>query len=169
MINLSPGRLTKEQIKQLETKVSARVGDSKDKQQLAKDSLGLVESLAGDFLDRGLAFTDLIDAGAEGLAVAARKFVAGKADFSTYATWWIRQSILRTIAARARIIRLPAALRETVSKLVSARRRLLHSLEREPSNKELAEAAGIAIDTVSQIMEITDNLHDLNRLDLEES
>ena len=163
------GRLTPAQLAELETELVGRVGGEQAKQQLVREGLGLLEPIANSFLDRGLGFAELVDAGADGLALAAQKFVAGKWDFNTYATWWIRQLILRTIADRLRMIRVPPDLREPISKLVSARRRLIHRLDREPTNKELAEETGIASKKVDRIANMTDNLKNLDRLDLEGS
>lgn len=122
-------------------------GDEEQKQyatnQLFTSNLRLVTSIAKKYLNRGLDLEDLIQEGSQGLLKAITKYdYSLKNKFSTYATWWIRQAITRSIADQARIIRIPVHMVETINKLIKAERKLVQELGRDPSIEELCEEMG---------------------------
>ena len=141
--------------KEIELAQKVLDGDEAAKKELAEANLRLVVSIAKKYVGRGMLFLDLIQEGNMGLIKAVEKFDYTKGfKFSTYATWWIRQSITRAIADQARTIRIPVHMVETINKLIRTSRHLLQQIGREPTPEELAKELDMTVEKVTEIQKI---------------
>lgn len=137
---------------EMEIVLKVKEGDVEARQKLIKSNLRLVISIAKHYVNRGLSFLDLIDEGNLGLLKATGGFrVEEGCRFSTYATWWIKQAITRSLANTAKTIRIPTYMADNISKFKSASAKLTSELERKPNIEELAEAMDITAEKISAI------------------
>ena len=156
----SPARLRR-RLEQVEVSLNAYENAKKG---LSSGNLRLVVSIAKKYRNRGLSFLDLIQEGNTGLMKAVEKYEYRRGyKFSTYATWWIRQAITRSIADQARTIRIPVHMIETMSKLRNVQKRLLQHMGREPTVEEIAGESGIAVDEVRRVTRISKHPISLDR------
>ena len=140
---------------ELDLAIRMENGDEDAKQKLCEANLRLVVSIAKRYVGRGMQFLDLIQEGNMGLIKAVDKFDYTKGfKFSTYATWWIRQAITRSIADQARTIRIPVHMVETINKQIRVTRQLLQELGRDPSPEEIAAEMDIPVEKVREISKI---------------
>ena len=145
--------LTEEEEKKLAKRILD--GDEEAKKSLSEANLRLVVSIAKRYVGRGMQLSDLIQEGNMGLMKAVEKFDYTKGfKFSTYATWWIRQSITRAIADQARTIRIPVHMVETINRQIKAQRALTQELGREPTPEELAEKLHVDVAKVVEVQKI---------------
>lgn len=134
--------LTAEEERELARRISQ--GDSAARNRMIESNLRLVVKIAKRYMNRGLPFLDLIEEGNMGLIKAVERFKLSKeCRFSTYATWWIRQSIERALVNQSRTIRLPVHVSDDINKFIKISRELVHQLNREPQIKEIADAMGV--------------------------
>jgi RNA polymerase primary sigma factor len=152
----SEGGLPIEEFRRVYSTVARGERDStRAKKEMIEANLRLVISIAKKYTNRGLQFLDLIQEGNIGLMKAVDKFEYRRGyKFSTYATWWIRQAITRSIADQARTIRIPVHMIETINKLVRTSRQMLHEIGREPTPEELAEKLGMPLEKVRKVLKI---------------
>ena len=141
---------------EIELAIRIENNDREAKEILTKANLRLVVSIAKKYVGRGMMFLDLIQEGNLGLIKAVDKFDHSKGfKFSTYATWWIRQSITRAIADQGRTIRIPVHMVETINKVKKASNMLLHRDGKEPTPEDIAKELGLGVDKVREILRIS--------------
>jgi len=154
--------LTAEDERELANRISA--GDKAARDRMIESNLRLVVKIAKRYTNRGLPFLDLIEEGNLGLIKAVERFkISKECRFSTYATWWIRQSIERALVNQSRTIRLPVHVSDDINKMLRISRTLMHSLNREPSVKEVATAMNVEQAYIRRLMVLLKKTYSIER------
>jgi RNA polymerase primary sigma factor len=154
--------LTAEDERDLATKILA--GDKGARDRMIESNLRLVVKIAKRYINRGLPFLDLIEEGNIGLIKAVERFkISKECRFSTYATWWIRQSIERALVNQSRTIRLPVHVSDNINRMLRFTRELMHKLNREPSVKEVAEAMEVDQAHIRRLMTLLKKTYSIER------
>jgi RNA polymerase primary sigma factor len=154
--------LTAEDERELATRITN--GDKAARDRMIESNLRLVVKIAKRYINRGLPFLDLIEEGNLGLIKAVERFkIAKECRFSTYATWWIRQSIERALVNQSRTIRLPVHVSDDINRMLRVSRNLMHSLNREPSIKEVATALKVEQAYVRRLMVLLKKTYSIER------
>jgi RNA polymerase primary sigma factor len=154
--------LTAEDERELATRITA--GDKAARDRMIESNLRLVVKIAKRYINRGLPFLDLIEEGNLGLIKAVERFkISKECRFSTYATWWIRQSIERALVNQSRTIRLPVHVSDDINKMLRNSRELMHKFNREPSVKEIATAMNADVAYVRRLMLLLKKTYSIER------
>ena len=152
--NLNKTGLVDEQ-KEVELAMKVKAGDIEAKKALVKANLRLVVNIAKRYINRGILFLDLIQEGNMGLLRSVEKFDYSLGyKFSTYATWWIKQSIIRAIAEQSRIIRIPVHIIEALNKFKRRKRELTNQMGREPTVEELSRETKLKVDEIQELLQM---------------
>ena len=154
--------LTAEDERELANRITA--GDKAARDRMIESNLRLVVKIAKRYINRGLPFLDLIEEGNLGLIKAVERFkIAKECRFSTYATWWIRQSIERALVNQSRTIRLPVHVSDDINKMLRISRNLMHDLNREPSVKEVATSMNVEQAYIRRLMVLLKKTYSIER------
>jgi len=154
--------LTAQEERELAERIS--MGDEKARNRMVESNLRLVVKIAKRYMNRGLPFLDLIEEGNMGLIKAVERFkISKECRFSTYATWWIRQSIERAIVNQSRTIRVPVHVSDDINKLIKVTRELVTDLNREPKPEEVAEAMDVDVAYVTRLMVLVNKTYSIER------
>lgn len=154
--------LTAEDERELATKILT--GDKAARDRMIESNLRLVVKIAKRYINRGLPFLDLIEEGNLGLIKAVERFkISKECRFSTYATWWIRQSIERALVNQSRTIRLPVHVSDNINRMLRFTRELMHKLNREPSVKEVADAMDVDQAHIRRLMTLLKKTYSIER------
>jgi RNA polymerase primary sigma factor len=154
--------LTAQEERELAQRISK--GDEVARNRMIESNLRLVVKIAKRYMNRGLPFLDLIEEGNMGLIKAVERFkISKECRFSTYATWWIRQSIERAIVNQSRTIRVPVHVSDDINKLIKVTRELITDLNREPKPDEVAEAMGVEVAYVTRLMVLVNKTYSIER------
>lgn len=154
--------LTAQEERELAERISK--GDESARNRMIESNLRLVVKIAKRYMNRGLPFLDLIEEGNMGLIKAVERFkISKECRFSTYATWWIRQSIERAIVNQSRTIRVPVHVSDDINKLIKVTRELITDLKREPKPEEVAEAMDVDVSYVTRLMVLVNKTYSIER------